>query len=188
MNLVKVTRFFWILVLLLSACGSSEPKVIYEPVSEATLKPGDTLPAPTDEVILTIKGKIGQTNVDDTAQFDLAMLEKLGLVKYEVLDPFAKKERVFTGVLLSQLLDVVGAEPEAQTLELVASNEYKTDLELGDARKWPLLFALQADGAPIPLDDGGPAIIVFPFDDYPEIDHATYDPKWVWSMTEITVK
>jgi hypothetical protein len=188
MNLVKGTWFFWILVLVLAACGSSSPKVIYEPVSEATLKQGDTLPVPTNDVILTVKGKIGQTNAEDTAQFDLAMLEKLGLVKYKVQDPFAKKQRVFTGVLLSQLLAVVGAQPEAQTLELAALNEYKTELDVSDLKKWPVLFALQADGQSIPLDDGGPAIIVFPFDDYPEIDHATYDPKWVWSMTEITVK
>jgi hypothetical protein len=188
MHRVKVTRFIWILVLLLTACGSTSAEVIYESVSPATLKQGDTLPAPTDEVILTVKGKIGQTNVDDTAQFDLAMLESMGLVKYEVLDPFAKKPRVFTGVLLSQLLEMVGAEPEAQTLELVALNEYKADLAVGDTQKWPVLFALQADGAYIPPDDGGPAIIIFPFDDYPEIDHATYDPKWVWSMTEIVVK
>jgi hypothetical protein len=59
---------------------------------------------------------------------------------------------------------------------------------MADVEKWPVLFALQADEAYIPLNDGGPAIIVFPFDDYSEIDHFTYDPKWVWSMTEITVK
>lgn len=188
MNLVKITRFFWILALLLTACGSSGSKVIYESVSEATLRQGDTLPAPTGEVLLTVKGKISQTNIEDTAQFDLAMLESMELVKYEVLDPFAKKQRVFTGVLLSQLLGVVGAETEAQALELVALNEYKADLDIGDTRKWPVLFALQVDGAYIPPDDGGPAIIIFPFDDYPEIDHSTYDPKWVWAMTEIVVK
>jgi hypothetical protein len=187
-SLLRITSLFWILAFILTACGSSSPAVIYEPVSEATLKPGDTLPVPTDPVILTVKGKISQANAENTAQFDLTTLEKMGLVKYKVNDPFAKTERTFTGVLLSQLLELVGTDPEAQTLELTALNEYSAELDMADVEKWPVLFALQADEAYIPLNDGGPAIIVFPFDDYSEIDHFTYDPKWVWSMTEITVK
>ena len=53
---------------------------------------------------------------------------------------------------------------------------------------WPVLFALQADDAYIVLDEGGPAIIIWPFDDFSELDHATYDALWVWSMTKIVVK
>ena len=39
----------------------------------------EKLPAPTGKPVLTISGKIGNTNVGDKAVFDLAMLEKLGM-------------------------------------------------------------------------------------------------------------
>ena len=46
----------------------------------------EKLPAPTGKPVLTISGKIGNTNVGDKAVFDLAMLEKLGSEKSRILD------------------------------------------------------------------------------------------------------
>lgn len=188
-NIVKRNILFVILVVGLVACGEAAPaESIYETVSVASLNPGDSLPAPNDEVVLRVTGKIGQTNAADAAEFDLAMLESIGQVQYDVHDPFAKVDRVFTGPLLAQLLSVVGAASDATTLEFIALNDYKVEMDIKEASKWPVLYALQADGQYIPLDDGGPAKIVFPFDDYEELDQPTYGKFWVWSMAEIVVK
>ena len=105
----------WIIIvvgLALSACSpqpaaqeTAEPA--YTVISQATIAPGDDVPAPAGDVILTISGAIGQTNVDDTLQFDMAMLESLGLVEYRVDDQQAEGRVVtFQGVLLTTLLDV----------------------------------------------------------------------------------
>lgn len=188
MNIVK-KNILVIVVVGLVACGEAAPaEPIYETVSAASLNPGDSLPTPGDEVILRVTGKIGQTNAAGAAEFDLAMLESIGQVQYDVNDPFAQAERVFTGPLLAQLLNVVEAAPDAATLEFIALNDYKVEMDIEEARKWPVLYALQADGRYIPLDDGGPAKIVFPFDDYEELDQPTYGKFWVWSMAEIVVK
>lgn len=47
----------------------------------------EKLPAPTGKPVLTISGKIGNTNVGDKAVFDLAMLEKLGMKTVETTTP-----------------------------------------------------------------------------------------------------
>ncbi|HZB61988.1 MAG TPA: oxidoreductase, partial [Microvirga sp.] len=47
-----------------------------------------TLATPSERPILTISGKIAVTNKEDTAQFDRAMLESLGLVTVETTTPW----------------------------------------------------------------------------------------------------
>lgn len=188
---MKKKSFYTLLFLLIfvvSCQGGSNSEPIYEEVSASQLKPGDAIPLPTGDVLLTISGKISQTNVADTAQFDLDTLETLHQVQYDVNDPFAQKQRMFSGVLMSELLEIVGADPTAVTLELIALNDYSSELAISDVQKWPVLLALKADAQYISLDGGGPAITVFPFDDFPEIDHLIYEEDWVWSMTQIVVK
>ena len=51
---------------------------------------------------------------DDTLAFDMSTLEKLRLVKYEVDDPWLQEEVTYTGVLLSDLLEVAGAPGRGQ--------------------------------------------------------------------------
>lgn len=179
---------FFSLVFIVGCQSGSNSGPIYEEVSAGRLTPGDAIPTPSNDVLLTISGKISQTNVDDTAQFDLATLESLHQVQYDVNDPFAQKQRLFQGVLMSELLEMVGADPTATTLELIALNDYSSEISISDIQKWPILFATQADGQYIPLDDGGPAIIILPFDDFPELDQLIYEENWVWSMTQIVVK
>jgi hypothetical protein len=191
MNISRILRYLIVLIPLLAACGPSAaatPATTYTTVSEATLKPGSSVPAPTGEVVLTIDGKISQTNAGDTLQFDMATLEQLGVVQYKVDDPFAKKTILYAGVLLSQVLKVAGASADATTLTLRALDDYSTDMKLSDANKWPVLLATKADGAYMPIDKNGPLISVWPFNDFPEIDHVTYDAQWLWSLSKITVK
>ena len=88
----------------------------------------------------------------------------------------------------SLILKVAGADAGATTLTLRALDDYTTDMKISDANKWPVLVATQADGVYMPIDKNGPVISVWPFDDFPEIDHVTYDALWVWSLSNITVK
>lgn len=189
MNNIRISRFLFLFAFLLVGCGqAATPTPIYKTVSEGTLKPGSAIPAPSGPVVLTMDGKISQTNVGQTLQFDMATLESIGVVQYKVDDPFAKKTILYSGVLMSQLLKVAGAAPDATTLTMKALDDYSTDMKIADANKWPVLLATQADGAYMPVDKSGPLISVFPFNDYPEIDHLTYDAQWLWSMAAITVK
>ncbi len=190
MNISRSLRFPAIFILLLVACSpaAATPSVTYTTVSEATLKPGNAVPAPTSDVVLTVDGKISQTNSGDSLQFDMPTLESIGVVQYKVDDPFVKKNVLYSGVLLSQILKVAGADPNATTLTLTALDDYSTDMTIADANRWPVLVATMADGAYMPVDQNGPLISVWPFNDFPELDHVTYDALWVWSLSKITVK
>src|SRR6185369_4345808 len=68
-------KFISIVIILvfmafLAACSTTtaNPTPAYTVVSEGTLATGDAIPAPSGDVILTVTGKIGAANVDDTIQ------------------------------------------------------------------------------------------------------------------------
>lgn len=191
---MKITRVFFyaillILMPLLAACGPQAAPVTYQTVSEGTLKPGSAVPSPSGPAVLTIDGKISQTNTDKgTLAFDMATLESIGVIQYKVDDPFVKENILYSGVLLSQLLKVAGAAQDATTLTLWALDDYSTDMKISDADKWPVIIATKANGDYMPIDKNGPLISVFPFNDFPEIDHLTYDNQWLWALAKITVK
>jgi hypothetical protein len=53
---------------------------------------------------------IGNTNAGDTAVFDLAALEKLGMETIVTTTPWYSGKVRFEGVSLSKLMDLVGAK------------------------------------------------------------------------------
>ena len=191
---MKLARYLYyfllgIAILMLSACAPQAAKsTVYKVVSEGTLKAGSPVPHRTGPTVLTMEGKISQTNADNALKFDMETLESIGVVEYKVNDPFAKKSIVYSGVLLSELLKVAGADKNATTLTLWALDDYSVEMKISDSDKWPIMIATKADGAYMPLDQKGPLISVFPFDNFPEIDHLTYDNQWLWALAKITVK
>lgn len=180
-------------LLLLAACApqaqaAPTAQVIYQVVSEGSLKVGSAIPSPKGPVVLTLEGDITQKNVGETLQFDMAMLEQIRIVQYRVDDPFAKKNVLYSGVLLSTLLQIAGVGKNADTLTLWALDDYSADMKISDTLKWPIIIATKLNGAYMPLDQKGPLISVIPFNDFPEIDHVTYDSQWLWALARITVK
>lgn len=62
---------------------------------------------PSGEVILTISGKIDDANRENTAVFDLDMLQKLPQQTFVTKTPWDKNPTKFTGPLLRDVLGAV---------------------------------------------------------------------------------
>ncbi len=174
-------------VLLLSACNAQDT-VAVETVAPATLKPGDAIPAPTGEVVLTISGKISNTNAENMLLLDIATLEKMGLVKYTVTDPSLNEQFTYTGVLLADLLKVIGAAPDATLVHMTALDEYEVDVEIAETEKWPVLLATQTAGSYMPIESNGPTRIIFPFDDISEVDIPKYSDLAIWNLVTMEIQ
>lgn len=184
-----------VLALVAVACGSDTEGVNadaagsgFEVVTEAVLTPGDEIPAPSDDVVLTITGAIAVTNVEDSLQLDMSTLESIGLVSYEVDDDQAEGRRVaFTGVLLRDLLAVAGADPDAVALEMTALNDYAVSVPAADAEASPVMIATQSDGERMPVANYGPVRVVYPYDSH-DLDSTLHDPRWIWQLSTIDVR
>lgn len=142
------------------------------------------LDAPTGPVVLTVKGEISNTNAGDTAQFDIAMLDKLKGRKSEMETPWTEGKATFEGPLLREILAAVGAT--GTSLKVRALNDYAADVPADDA-KLDTILATKLDGKLMSVRDKGPLMLVYPFD----LDQGLYNEKYfsrsVWQIKEIEV-
>jgi hypothetical protein len=187
---VFTTLLFCLFAVLVAACTPTAPtttETVYTVVSEGTLNAGDAIPVPTGDVILTVTGNIGTSNVDDTIQMDIATVESVGQVEYTVDDPFENRAVTYRGVLMSDLLNLWQVGDDATTLNIVALNDYAVDVPLADLRTYPVIFALQADGEYMPIATRGPAMLVYPYNDF-EFEVAIYNDYWAWQIKSIEVR
>ncbi len=189
--------FFILIAVAVAACGgNAEPPKdatpqydqVYKRVTDATIKPGDAVPAPTGDVILTFTGSVGTTNVGDTLQFDMETLEKLGLVEYATNDHQAEGKVVtFQGVLLKDLLAVAKIPEGTTNLHMIALNDYAVDFPVSEVGLYPVVLATKVDGERMSVEHYGPTRIVYPADHY-KLDPAQNDPLWIWQLATIEVK
>ena len=154
-------------------------------IEPATLKPGQRVPVPAGKPVLTLTGAVSARNVGATVAFDLAALERIGLVRALLHDPWAKKDIEVRGVWLSDLLRVAGAAAAGTNVHLTALDDYQVDLTMADVHAGGILLAVgTGDGKPIEVEDGGPTRIVF-LDD---VRAGANADQWIWSLKTIEVR
>jgi len=144
------------------------------------------LVAPNSKVILTVTGKIANTNKGDAAVFDRSMLEALGIDGFETMTPWYNRPVRFDGVRMRRLLQAVGASGTSVTA--VALNNYTTDIPSTDFERYGVLLAMKRDGVDMPVSDKGPLFIVYPYDSEPELKSQLFYSRSAWQVAELIVK
>ena len=171
--------------LALSSLGCQQ-EATYETISEATLKPGDVIPAPSEEIVLTILGNLSNPNRGDKLVFDLPTLEKLGLVQYTVPDPWLQRDVTYTGVFLSDVMKAATVSDSITGVYVVALDGYNSDIPVADIEDWPVILATQSDGQYMTIENSGPTRIIYPYDTYPNITDARN--RSVWNIERLEIK
>ena len=144
------------------------------------------LAKPTGKPILVISGKISNTNVGDTAQFDRDMLESVGLVTVETANPWYDGRVRFEGVSMDKLMSLVGAKGTKVTA--VALNDYVSSLPLDDFKRFNVILAMKRDGNYMPVRDKGPLFIIYPYDSDPQLQTQTYYTRSAWQVAKLIVE
>ncbi len=141
---------------------------------------------PAGKKILTITGKITNTNDGDAAVFDRPMLEALGLDQFETTTPWYNGPVRFEGVRMQRLMQAVGASGESVTA--VALNDYTTELPIADFERYGVLLAMKRDGNDMSVRDKGPLFIVYPYDSKPELKAQQFYARSAWQVAKLVVK
>lgn len=180
-----------ILVLLCAACGGgpSEAELdrLHDEAVRANAAAAAARPAAEDGgTTLTITGQLGAPG----ATLRWAELEAMATTRVRTVniqDPNRRTPTEFRGVAVRDLLDRFAADPAASELTFVAIDGFRATVRAADARAYRTLLAIEADGAPIPREKGGPIFLVHPFSEAPELRERYPDRYWAFYVTHLIV-
>ncbi|WP_039032282.1 molybdopterin-dependent oxidoreductase [Leclercia adecarboxylata] len=144
------------------------------------------LPKTEGKVLLTLSGNIQNTNADGKAVFDIASLEKLGLVSFQTTSPWYNGRTTFTGVPLRKLMEYVGAK--GSIVKVIALNDYTTVIPLNDFNKYNVILALKVNGEYMRIRDKGPLFIVYPYDSMPELNSQIFYSRSAWQVSKMNIE
>ncbi|WP_417346445.1 hypothetical protein [Ferrimonas sp.] len=143
------------------------------------------LERPQGRVLLTISGKIEQTNAVGEARLDRKMLSLLPQSSVTTLTPWTEQQHKYEGVLLSDLLLYLGAS--GGRVKASALNDYFTHIDLAELGRYPLLLATSVDGRQMRVRDKGPIWLVLPLTEYPQLDEVKFHEKMIWQLRYLEV-
>lgn len=144
------------------------------------------LPKPTGKVLLTLSGNIENTNEDGKAVFDVASLEKLGMVTFQTISPWYNGRTTFTGISLQKLMDYVGAK--GSLVKVTALNDYTTEIPLSDFKKYNVILAMKVNGEYMRIRDKGPLFVVYPYDSMPELNNQIFYSRSAWQVSRMSIE
>lgn len=92
----------------------------------------------------------------------------------------------FSGPLMRDLMD--GAGIAAENVIAIALNDYEVEIPTADFVQFDVIAATSMNGEPLTPRDKGPIWIVYPRDDYAELQDIRYDYRWVWQLIRIEAR
>lgn len=143
------------------------------------------LAAPTGDVLLTVSGNIGTTNVDATAQFDLEMLRSVGSDTIQTTTIWTEGDQQFVGVYLKAILDTLGVTEG--TVRASAINDYSIEIPVADVTADAPMIAYENNGSPMSIRDKGPLWIVYPYDSAPEYQTEVIYSRSIWQLDRLEI-
>ncbi|MEQ3626189.1 MAG: molybdopterin-dependent oxidoreductase [Tateyamaria sp.] len=134
------------------------------------------------QVVLQVTGQIDGS----PAQFTLCDLRAMPATMLETSTVVTDGVHTFTGVLLRDFLDQMGATGDVITA--TALNDYTVDIPRSDAENFDVIVGYSMNGMKLDRADKGPLWIVYPRDGHQELQDIRYDYRWVWQLSELEVK
>lgn len=145
------------------------------------------LPMPSGAVILTVQGDISKHNQGKTALLSMKMLRQFKVVNYATKSPWLSARARFTGVLLRDVLNYVGAR-KGSDIKAVALDDYEATIPWSDVERYDVLLAFKVNGVTLKRRDKGPLWIVYPQDEHTELEAAEVADRWVWQLETLEIK
>jgi len=165
---------------------------------------GSALPAFADgPVMVTVSGAVANTNrgpvdpdydklfafnsteFESAMEFDLGALNALPQVTVRTDFPRGGEIVEFSGPLLADVMAAAGAEGETVTIS--AMDGYAIDVPMSELVDKGAVLALSRDGKPFGIGNFGPAQVVFPRSDNPDLSEMP-DDWWIWQIYYISVQ
>lgn len=70
-------------------------------------------------------------------------------------------------------------------LTMFAANDYSVDVPVSDLDRFGVILATEMNGRQLTLRTRGPVWLMYPFDDFPELDDSVYLDRLIWQLIRI---
>ncbi len=144
------------------------------------------LGVPEGRIILTISGRIENTNGKGVAEFDRAMLEAMPFTVIETMTPWTDAIARFEGPLARDLMKRVGAR--GSRILATALNDYTVEIPIADFESYPVILAMKMNGKILRTRNKGPLWVIYPWSDQPGLRNETGYGRSIWQIQELAVK
>lgn len=111
-------------------------------------------------------------------------LEAMGASRMVTVTPWREQPAEFDGILLTDLLDANGLS-EADSIRVIAENDYAVVIPSEVWKQWPILVATRVNGKAHSRRERGPIQFVLPMSDEPEAGASGNGRNWVWMAARI---
>lgn len=115
---------------------------------------------------------------------DLARLSTLPQYRLLTDSPWEKGQQEFEGVLFRDVLALMQLE-NADAVVVRAIDNYAQRIPRKDWVDFPALLALRSNGDFLTRRNQGPARLVYPVLDFPELNNPVHNNRWVWLIKSI---
>ncbi len=137
-------------------------------------------------VVLSISGKIAETNKDGKALLDMAMLRALPQHNFTTETVWDKRPVKFSGPRLRDVLKLV--KGSGTEVNAIAINDYAVSVPVSDAEKFDVILAITMNDREIPARTKGPLFLVYPFSSDPVLQGKVYVERSIWQLKAIEIK
>jgi hypothetical protein len=148
--------------------------------------PALALDAPKGPVVLTVSGKIADSNKGAVAEIDMAMLKALPQHTFTTDTPWDKRPVKFSGPLLRDVLAMVKAS--GTELKAVAVNDYAVSVPVADAQQFNVVLAVLMNDRDIPSRTKGPLFLIYPFNSHPSLNAKAYQERSIWQLKALQIQ
>lgn len=119
-------------------------------------------------------------------KMSLAQIEQLPQTTITTQLPWINGQAAFQGVKLSTLLEMHNIKPSL--IRLKALNDYTTEVTWQEMLQYEPIIAIKKDEQYLKIRDYGPFWLIFPLDQYAELQQTTYLAKMIWQLKSIKVE
>lgn len=91
------------------------------------------------------------------------------------------------GVSLKMLADRLGAKA-GSAVQLKALNDYVVSVPWSDLERYDPIVAHRRNGEPLSVRENGPLMLIYPFDNHPELQSQQYLNRSIWQLHAIAIK
>lgn len=145
----------------------------------------DALPATKSDVLLTISGTVGETNLEGAAAFDLDMLRQLPVETIETTTIWTEGVSTFVGVPLAALLERV----DAGGSQILASaiNDYSVTIPVDSLTETAPIIAYELNGNAMSRRQKGPLWVIYPYDKGVEFRTDVIYTRSIWQLDRMEI-